>query len=130
MSADREGAGVLCLAARSSTSFATATMSTLPEPSSGSLSTTHTSAGTIRSEARFDLANALKFGARRALLLRDQHQPLALARIRRGATADSASGHSSRGERLDRGERDHLAADLGEALGAALDGHEALRVDA
>ena len=44
-------------------------------------------------------------------------------------TADSASGHSSAGQRLDGGERDHLAADLGEALGAALDGDEALLVD-
>src|SRR5512132_355672 len=43
-------------ASRSSTSLHTAIVSTLPVPSTGSLSSTHTSAGIIRSEACFVLA--------------------------------------------------------------------------
>ena len=78
------GAGAAAFAARSFTSFATPTMSILPVPSTGTLSSTTTSAGTIRSDAPFDLANAWNSERVASFLLRDQHQPLALARIGRG----------------------------------------------
>src|SRR5262249_57351871 len=67
--------------------------------------------------------------AGRALLLGEQNEPLALARVGYGRDRGKRIRPQLRRQRPDRGKRDHFAADLGESPGAALDGDEALLVD-
>jgi hypothetical protein len=63
------------------------------------------------------------------LLLSDQHQALAASRVGFGDDRRSKVGPQFGCQRLDRGEGDHLAADLGKALGAPFDRHKAVAVD-
>ena len=114
---------------RRAPSCATVTKSTLPEPSTGTFATTRTSAGTIRSIAPRVLAKASK-SARVALAASvTKDQLLALARIRHADDGRHRTLPQFVGQRLDGGQRDHLAADLGEALGAAANGDEAAVID-
>ena len=65
----------------------------------------------------------------RVLLLGHQDELLALARVRQADHGVQAVGPEAAGQGLDGGEGDHLAGDLGEALGPAEDPDVALGVD-
>ena len=116
-------------AACSRTNFVIARLSTLPDPSTGNLSSTRISAGIISSAAPLAPRERLEVRALRARLLGDQHESLALARIGDRRDRRHWPGQSSAASIFDGGKRDHLAADLGEPLGAALDGDEAFGID-
>src|SRR5262249_29477119 len=82
-------------ARRSSTSLVSAMTSTLPVPSTGSLSNTQTSAGIIRSEACFDLAKLWKSDRVAPFCCASRMSRSPLRASGTATTADSAFGHSS-----------------------------------
>src|SRR4051812_30428230 len=71
----------------------------------------------------------LELRTRSVLLLRDQDQPLALARIWGGDDGGWRQRPQLRGQHLHGRERDHFAADLGEPFGTALDRDKALGIE-
>src|SRR5690606_37924089 len=71
----------------------------------------------------------LKLGARGAGSGRQQHELLAFLAVRHADDGVLGVGPRARDDPLDRRQRDHLAADLREALHTPADAHEALRVD-
>ena len=71
-----------------------------------------------------------QFLAARPGMLRHQQELLALSRIGQGDHRMPPVGPEGCDRAFDRGQRDHLAADLGEALEAAEDGDETAGIDA